>query len=959
MTTSKKNRLKRAALSWLCVATMTTGANLTGAFPGIIPSVTASASVNVSLNTLIGGFLSSGTTDGEWKYADDQEIYVRYGKDAIHNYSKIIEIVIKDDAYITLSGDNFYNDSYYDVKIIVAEDKYVNIYCNSVFIKNDEGEYDTGNAVPVNYSSNDDGKVCNYVVPFKVESNGYLELSGELVVDTYSVYSSNYQYTVPLCDTSAPGSNVNDSYFEIVTYTDEQGDKIDENYFLFFSTAGDFHYEHTKPVTVDTGDGQKNLTDMFGCMSVDGAPFDNLNINGSKTVVCNTDHELNDNGNCAACGGNYCINLSLLNDYFNGTVAFPTGVTVTRPFPGCYSVTINNDGKYLLTGSNFYNDCYLDVQIEVAENVEAEIVCKDAFIKNDEGAADFVCAQIINPWVPFITNNGSKLTLHGKLGIDTYSAYSEDYQEVSEWFSNYGGTINTTDFNTVTYKDSAGRTVDQNFYLDASETNNYQVDKADVKFATPDAPDGNKKKLVDKFGCFDNTESTIEVTDDVTVKCYTDHSYGTPEFAWAADYSTCTATFTCERGDDNQVRSCTVTHNEVTDPTCTQDGKKPHKAEVTFGGNDFDDTVYETIPSTGRHSWSDDYESNEDGHWHKCENCDAASTVEPHVPGDPATVHNAQTCKLCGYEIAPKLSRVEAPVIDPDGGEFSSSKTVKIICSTDGAKIYYTTNGDIPNENSTEYISTNPLTITATTTVKAIAIKDGVKSSVTTATFTKESSAPGGSSGGSGGSSSYRHNDPEADPLPNIKGMPLMAWTEIADRIGKMVSGSEVEIYLNGCTGAPIDVIKVIADKKLKVKFVIRSQVVSVVDVYDALVSSRVYKSAFDYDTAYIRYAELLEILSEEYAAQSKNPEHDMDHIILISKAAYLYDIGRMSIMSGTSILKQKNSRGWLIVRCFTLLKSSGLLFMSFNVVLYQWRTKFYLYSKTTSLADIRKTAQP
>lgn len=34
----------------------------------------------------------------------------------------------------------------------------------------------------------------------------------------------------------------------------------------------------------------------------------------------------------------------------------------------------------------------------------------------------------------------------------------------------------------------------------------------------------------------------------------------------------------------------------------------------------------------------------------------------------------------------------------------------------------------------------------------------------------------------------------------------------------------------------------------------------------------------------------------EEYAAQTKKPELDMDHITLISKAAYFYDIGRMGV---------------------------------------------------------------
>jgi hypothetical protein len=52
-----------------------------------------------------------------------------------------------------------------------------------------------------------------------------------------------------------------------------------------------------------------------------------------------------------------------------------------------------------------------------------------------------------------------------------------------------------------------------------------------------------------------------------------------------------------------------------------------------------------------------------------------------------------------------------------------------------GAQIYYSVNGDNPDTNDTLY--TQPFTVDETTTVKAIAIKDGVSSQVTTKVFTK------------------------------------------------------------------------------------------------------------------------------------------------------------------------------------------------------------------------------
>lgn len=61
----------------------------------------------------------------------------------------------------------------------------------------------------------------------------------------------------------------------------------------------------------------------------------------------------------------------------------------------------------------------------------------------------------------------------------------------------------------------------------------------------------------------------------------------------------------------------------------------------------------------------------------------------------------------------------------------------------DGAEIHYTTDGSTPTAESPVYSET--LTLTETTTVKAIAIKDGQSSAVTSRTYTK------GSNGGDGG----------------------------------------------------------------------------------------------------------------------------------------------------------------------------------------------------------------
>ncbi len=77
---------------------------------------------------------------------------------------------------------------------------------------------------------------------------------------------------------------------------------------------------------------------------------------------------------------------------------------------------------------------------------------------------------------------------------------------------------------------------------------------------------------------------------------------------------------------------------------------------------------------------------------------------------------------------------IAAPTIS---GETTFTEKTTITLTAEGAKIYYTTNGDVPTEKS-ELLYTKPFDLTATTTVKAIAVKDGKTSSAAEKTFTKE-----------------------------------------------------------------------------------------------------------------------------------------------------------------------------------------------------------------------------
>ncbi len=86
---------------------------------------------------------------------------------------------------------------------------------------------------------------------------------------------------------------------------------------------------------------------------------------------------------------------------------------------------------------------------------------------------------------------------------------------------------------------------------------------------------------------------------------------------------------------------------------------------------------------------------------------------------------------------------VAAPTIS--GTTTFADSTTVTISGPSGATVYYTIDGSTPTAESTGYESA--LTLSATTTVKAIAVKDGVSSSVASKTFTKSEGGddePGG-----------------------------------------------------------------------------------------------------------------------------------------------------------------------------------------------------------------------
>lgn len=83
------------------------------------------------------------------------------------------------------------------------------------------------------------------------------------------------------------------------------------------------------------------------------------------------------------------------------------------------------------------------------------------------------------------------------------------------------------------------------------------------------------------------------------------------------------------------------------------------------------------------------------------------------------------------------VTKAATPAASPAAGEVAANTEVQLTCSTNGAVIHYTLDGSTPNELSPIFDPDKPIVVTASVTVKAVAVAEGYDpSSLLTAAYT-------------------------------------------------------------------------------------------------------------------------------------------------------------------------------------------------------------------------------
>lgn len=96
---------------------------------------------------------------------------------------------------------------------------------------------------------------------------------------------------------------------------------------------------------------------------------------------------------------------------------------------------------------------------------------------------------------------------------------------------------------------------------------------------------------------------------------------------------------------------------------CDEQGS--YEAHDYVNACDPDCSVCGVTRETG-HTYGTDWLKDGENHWHECSGCGEIEGQEPHTPGAEATATTAQTCTVCGYELVPAFGEEETEPAVPD-----------------------------------------------------------------------------------------------------------------------------------------------------------------------------------------------------------------------------------------------------------------------------------------------------
>ena len=134
---------------------------------------------------------------------------------------------------------------------------------------------------------------------------------------------------------------------------------------------------------------------------------------------------------------------------------------------------------------------------------------------------------------------------------------------------------------------------------------------------------------------------------------------------------------------------------------------------------------------------------------------------------------------------------VATPVFAPAGGSYDSAQDVRLSSKTEGASIYYTTDGTPPTASSTLYAE--PIHVSEDMTIKAIAVKDGMlNSGVAEASYTITTPA-----------AKYALTVQDGTDLTNSS--PYTAGAKVSIQAGKPSKGEEFDAWTTSGGGTFAD----------------------------------------------------------------------------------------------------------------------------------------------------------